>query len=83
MPQTTIWLQADLHRRAKEAGLNVSRICQAAIRAALPKVESVTGFEPYYETGPDGEIIYVMTEEDEAALIADAQKFIEEEMSDL
>lgn len=81
MPQTTIWLQADLHRQAKAAGLNVSRICQDAIRTALKNLEPEGS--RYYEFDPDGEPFYPMSEEEEAMLIADAERMIAEEMDDL
>lgn len=33
--QTTIYVPDELHRQIKKAGINVSRICQEALREAL------------------------------------------------
>lgn len=35
MPRVNVWIPADLHAQAKEAGLSFSTVIQAALRAAL------------------------------------------------
>ncbi|MHB8342370.1 MAG: type II toxin-antitoxin system CcdA family antitoxin [Mycobacteriales bacterium] len=60
MARVNITLPDDLHRRAREAGLNVSRLAQAAIASELDRQDKLRQLDAYLselelEVGPPTE----------------------------